>query len=234
MSIMDFVNIEAKRYEETADKFISTPMSHVTYILSLVKSLFHFVVHLQRKSERFFVKDALKHGYMRASGGKLEIGEADRKSRNRIQFLDLSKSSATQEFVGNSKKKTSWTVEYPQLSDILLKEFEWFRRIHTTLVGNMLLPTPELHVALIGYLAEIQAEITLPVVQSILGVDRSVADRIFDRVQAQLQKQDQQKKGHQCVHTIPRKKKQCKKLGKLGDSVPLCMYHKASATIPST
>ena len=93
-------------------QLISTPMSQANHIHALVKSLFHFVVHLERKHERFFLKDALAHGYMRESGGKLEIDEADKKSRNRIQFLDLSKASATREFVGNSTKKTysAWAL----------------------------------------------------------------------------------------------------------------------------
>ena len=40
-------------------QLISTPMSQANHIHDLVKSLFHFVVHLERKHERFFLESNL-------------------------------------------------------------------------------------------------------------------------------------------------------------------------------
>ena len=219
-------------------QLMDTPIVQVNHIQSLVKSMFHFVVHLERKCDRFFVKHALQHGYMReaeTSGNvEFDIDDADVKSKSRMRSLDLSEANPTEELVGNSKKKTFAAVEYLQLCDLLLQEFGWFRSIYTTLVGHVL-PTPELQAAIIGYLVEIQAEVTCPVVQAILGVEQSVASHIVKQVELQLPEQQQisREKSLQCVHIIARQNSQCKKFGKVGQTVPLCSYHKARRSIPS-
>ena len=92
-------------------------------------------------------------------------------------------------------------------------------------------------------------------VQAILGVDRSIAHRIVETVKLQLSDQQQQQQQQQqqlseratnatttntttprfqCVYTVARKHRQCKKFGYVGQAIPLCSYHKARTTIPTT
>ena len=235
------INTVAGSDKRQKTAMVADPSGHINTVFNMVKNLFHFIVHLERVNGKFIVRDALRHGYMREAASRnqeLEIDQADDKANSRLRYLDLSRAGVTQEKVGKTKAAA---IEYPALADLLLTEFEWFRSIHSFLVGNMLLPTPELHVSLIGYLAEIEAEITPAVVQAILGIDMAVATRIVSRLQQHHQlpvctNADFQRA--QCVHMIKgnsrQPPRQCKKFGKIAANValPLCSYHRAKESIP--
>lgn len=125
-------------------------------------------------------------------------------------------------------------MEYMHLSDLMMqvKEFGWYREIQTTIVGHVLLPSPEVHEALISYLSSVRVQIVQAVVQKILGVTPEGASAICLRLS--ITRSTGRVIALQCKH-LTTKKMRCKKKVKLvtGDKLLpcLCFYHKATLEV---
>lgn len=217
-----------------------TPAKQLTSLVGALKDLFHFLLHLERRNGRFHVRDALRHAFMRESAARgefLEEHEADVKANSRLRTLKntFDDTEVKSEQFGSNM---AFTMNYYELANLLMQEkyCQWFRDIHALIVGHILLPTPEVHVAIGCYLTEMQQELCPSVVEAILGVSGLVAQRIVPRLQDQTQSIEMKKS--QCTHMIKASgaQRQCKKIGQLTHNnnnvlVPLCKYHNASATV---
>ena len=75
-------------------------------------------------------------------------------------------------------------LKYDELSSLLLQmaEMKWYRKIHTQVVTDTLLPSVEVHEALVKYLSAINAKIDPRAVQNILGVNKTVANTLARRI----------------------------------------------------
>jgi hypothetical protein len=217
---------------------MSTPATQVVGLTKVLGDIFHFLAHLERANGKFQVRDALRHAYLRASqdrGESLDWTDADTKAKDRLKALGpiLETAGATKERFG---KVEALCLSYPALADMLLQErqFSWFRALHTTVVGNMLLPSVEVHIALASHLSSIRTEVDVATVCAVMGVPPAIAKRIVPN----LLKLDSSgtAKVMQCLQMVngTRKrdqKRQCKQRLKIKGAepgIPRCGYHKVA------
>ena len=209
------------------------PSKRRDILVKCLQTIFHFLAHVQSAGTMFNVRDAFRHAYMRAHAQKnhqLEYEEADEMARSALQTYKkrFDKSKVPQVLFGSN---LAHAMEYVPLSDLMMqvKEFAWYREIQTTIVGNVLLPSYEVHEALILYLSYVRVNINEAVVKKILGVTEKGASTIAMRLSVARSTGRVIKR--QCEHLMT-KKMRCKKKVKLvtGDSFfpCLCFYHKAS------
>jgi hypothetical protein len=218
---------------------LSTPAAQVVGLTKVLGDIFHFLAHLEKANGKFQVRDALRHAYLRASqdrGESLDWTDADTKAKDRLKALGpiLVTAGATKERFG---KVEAMCLSYPALADMLLQErqFSWFRTLHTTVVGNMLLPSAEVHLALASHLSIIRTEVDVATVCAVMGVPPAIAKRIVPN----LLKLDSSgtAKVMQCLQMVKgtRKrdeKRQCKQRLKVNGAepgIPRCGYHKVAA-----
>lgn len=210
-------------------KMIATPSTRTSVLVKALQSLFHFFIHVESMGDMFNLRDAIRHAFMRQhaeQGLELNIEQADALARGKLQAIRLSLSTNDHQRFG---KAIAATVNYEALSDVLMKEFKWFRELQATIVGHVLLPSPELHDALIQYLTSVRAYIESGVVQKILVVSINIAESIVSRVN--LKKPTGSVSQKKCIHMSTTTNNPCKKSIKIDTGNQFCQYHKAQSEI---
>ena len=210
-------------------KMIATPSTRTSVLVKALQTLFHFFIHVESMGDMFNLRDAIRHAFMRQhaeQGLELEIERADALARSKLQTIRQWLPANDRKCFGNA---AAVIVSYESLSDVLMKEFKWFRELHTVIVGHILLPSPEIHDALIKYLTSVRANVDYGLVQKILNVPLNVAKNIVSRLDAErtIGKVVLKK----CMHSSTTRNRPCKKFVKMvcGDSLSsqFCQYHKA-------
>jgi hypothetical protein len=221
---------------------METPRLHVRGLAAILGSLFEFLENLEGADGMFQVRDALRHAYMHeaaAVGEELDYTDADEMAKARLKVLSPAFRIAGVK-QSRFERVSSYAMSYPELADLLLqdKKLRWFRRLHLTIVGDAMLPSPEVHIALAAHLESVRSRIDVSTIAAVLGVSRVTAKRIAPHLQQETSAGAL--KTVQCLkmvkglrrRDVPR---QCKKTTKIkqlllegGGTAVLCCYHKAS------
>jgi hypothetical protein len=213
---------------ESADRF-----EQLTNSLSEIFNLF---AHVQQTKEGFCsVYDAFKNAFaisQKKDGTEAPEEEANNYAKSRTRTLQRRRGA------DNIKKhrfrsKEVFVMQFNDLSSQLLqdKKLRWYRDNITTITSNVLLPSEVVHASLRTYLCSIKAKICPPIVASILGVTKDVAERIVPDILT-----NREAKSVQCVHIIQSEDKaarQCKKRIKnhFSHGRPLCNYHRVISNV---
>ena len=124
-------------------------------------------------------------------------------------------------------KHNSYAMNYRELSELLLRLFEWFRRIYFVISEHALLPSSEILVALKAHLINIRCQLTPSIVMCMLNVSVDTANDLLPQY---LEDSVSSVKKARCM--FRRGKKRCKitvildeDFGKLSPAV-YCRHHK--------
>ena len=108
-----------------------------------------------------------------------------------------------------------------------MDEFDWYRKIQTTVVGHALLPSADVHTALVEYLVSVRAKIYVGVVEKILTVTSKDATNITKRLGCTQVNDIVMER--RCQHITVHPNVKCKMMVKIlrGDisSACLCRFH---------
>ena len=155
------------------ENFQSAHQHNESQLVKNVQAMFHFISDIESVNGWFNVRSAIRNGFLKEHQGTcLSTDAAEGFAMSKLKTIRKHHSDGLYVQFGNS---FALVLRYDELANLLLQiaEMKWYRKIHTEIVSDVLLPSVEVHEAIAEYLSRANIKIDPNVVQKFLGINKA-------------------------------------------------------------